>query len=329
MYKLNEIRVLHFEPTSKCQASCPMCSRNYHGGIDNPFIKITEISYDEFIKWFKPEFIAQLHKFYMCGNVGEPIIAKDTLSMFEYVVNNNNEILLSMNTNGSARNKDWWHSLGRIFSTNGNVRFGIDGLSDTHSLYRIGTDWNKIIQNATTYINAGGKAVWDMLVFEHNKHQVDDCRKLAQDLGFTEFYAKHTSRFKEDKVHVLTRKGNTSHYLYPSERSKNFTENFQKYTIEVNKEIHCKVAKEQNIYVNAHGNIFPCCWLDMDALTPISLSHIDYLDKNLPIYSLKQQTLEEIFATNYFQQIENTWSNTPLRECSKQCGKIDKFNAQF
>lgn len=329
MYKLNEIRVIHFEPTSKCQASCPMCSRNFHGGITNPFIEITEINYDEFTKWLPPTFIAQLHKFYMCGNVGEPTLAKDTMQIFEYVINNNNLIQLSMNTNGSARDKQWWYNLGKLFSANGNVRFGIDGLENTHHLYRVGTDWNKIIKNATSYITSGGNAIWDMLVFDHNKHQVDECRKLSEDLGFISFNAKHTSRFKEDKIHVLTRKGTTSHYIHPSEKSKNFTEKFQKYTIETNKEIHCKVAREKNLYINAHGNVFPCCWLDMDALSPISLSRVDYLDRKLPIYSLKHQSLENIFNTDYFQQIENTWINNPLRECSKQCGKIDKFNEQF
>ena len=53
------------------------------------------------------------------------------------------------------------------------VWFAIDGLEDTHSIYRQGTNWKKIIDNVMTFVDAGGKARWDMLVFQHNEHQVE------------------------------------------------------------------------------------------------------------------------------------------------------------
>ena len=37
----------------------------------------------------------------------------------------------------------------------------------------------------------------------------------------------------------------------------------------------------------------------------------------------------DIFNSSFFQDIENTWSNDPLRECSRQCGKIDILSEQF
>ena len=50
MYNLSDIKTLHIELTNKCQASCPMCARNLQGGVVNPFIHETEITYDFFIK---------------------------------------------------------------------------------------------------------------------------------------------------------------------------------------------------------------------------------------------------------------------------------------
>jgi MoaA/NifB/PqqE/SkfB family radical SAM enzyme len=329
MYNLNQIKAIHFEPTSRCQASCPMCARNFQGGIENPFLILEDISLDQFKKWFPKKFISQLDRFYMCGNVGEPILAKDTLEIFEYIRTVNPNINLGMNTNGSARTVDWWKRLAKVFDNKGYVRFGIDGLADTHKLYRIGTDWNKIIENASAFISAGGLGIWDMLVFDHNKHQIDECEKISKDIGFKEFAIKHTSRFKEEHIHVLTRSGKTSHFIYPSDRSKNFTKDFSNYKIEENRTIHCKVKQELNLFINAHGNVFPCCWLDIDALPPMSLSRVDYLDRGFQIPSLNKMSLEEIFDSQYFDLIEKTWNENPLRECSKQCGKIDKFNAQF
>ena len=39
MYNLKDIKDVHFEITSKCQAKCPMCPRRIAGGPLNPFIK--------------------------------------------------------------------------------------------------------------------------------------------------------------------------------------------------------------------------------------------------------------------------------------------------
>ena len=85
MYSLSDIKSIHLEVTSKCQASCPMCVRNIQGGIDSPNLKIAEITLYQFKEWFPVNFIKQLDKVYMCGNTGDPIIAKDTLKIFEYL----------------------------------------------------------------------------------------------------------------------------------------------------------------------------------------------------------------------------------------------------
>ena len=52
MYSLEEIKVVHLEITSKCQAKCPMCSRNLQGGQVNPMIELEEITLEQFKNWF-------------------------------------------------------------------------------------------------------------------------------------------------------------------------------------------------------------------------------------------------------------------------------------
>lgn len=320
MYNLKDIKTLHLEVTSKCQASCPMCARNIQGGIENPFITVTEISLDQFKEWFPVSFIENLDKLYMCGNLGDPIIAKDTVDIFRYVRELNSSISLSMNTNGSARTDQFWIDLASIGVS---IRFGIDGLEDTHSLYRIGTDWNKIINNAKAFIDAGGDAVWDMLVFDHNKHQVEECKNLSERLGFRNFFSKNTARFKEDQLVVLDKQGRTVNVLYPTDRSK------QIIVPESSKKINCKVAKEKSLYVSATGNVLPCCWLDSEWFNHNHPNRIDYMDKIGSYLSLTEYSLDEIFNSGYFKEIENTWGSSPLKECAKQCGEVDRFNEQF
>lgn len=322
MYNISDINTIHLEITNKCQASCPMCARNLQGGVDNPFMNLNEINIEQFRKWFNPDFIRQLDKLYMCGNLGDPIVAKDTLEIFSYCREHNPDMWLSMNTNGSAKNKKFWEQLAELKVT---VRFGIDGLQDTHSLYRKGTDFNKIVENATTFIRNGGNAIWDMLIFKHNQHQVEKCEQLSRDLGFSEFVPKNTARFKEDKLDVLDNTGRKEYTLYPSIKSKEITKKV--FTIQSGP-ISCKV-KNGSLYVSANGVVTPCCWLGIDELPHHNPSRIDYLDKVGKFYSLEEHTLQEIFDSGMFNKISTSWETDSLIECSKQCGNYDKFNSQF
>jgi MoaA/NifB/PqqE/SkfB family radical SAM enzyme len=259
----------------------------------------------------------------MCGNLGDPIIAQDCVKIFEYLRETNPAIRLSMNTNGSARSWQFWKKLAEL---NVSVRFGIDGLIDTHSLYRVGTDWVKILDNAKFFIKSGGEATWDMLIFKHNEFQVDICREMSEAMGFKHFQAKHTSRFKDGKFNVLDESGKTTHILYPTDISKSHTPKVM--NIEPS-EIQCKAQKYKQIYVSANGIVSPCCWLDFSWQLPNQDNRVEYMDAIGLFPNLHGQTLADIFSSGYFKKIEDTWAVKPLIECSKQCGKFDKLGAQF
>ena len=326
MYNINEVRAVHLEITSKCQARCPMCPRRINGGVLNPFLELNEITLEKFQSWFSIDFIKQLNNLSMRGNLGDPIIAKDTLEIFRYLRTHNETMTLSMHTNGSARSPEWFKELAPLRVM---IVFGIDGLADTHHLYRIDTDWHKIINNAKAFIEAGGDARWDMIVFKHNEHQVDECRELSKTLGFKDFYSKHTSRFRDGKFHVLDNTGKTQYILYPTEKSNNMISKMLTAEKEVLPVINCKAKRDKQIYVAADGTVTPCCWIDMQPFPPMHENRIQYLDVIGRWLNLNTQTLDEIFNSGYFEKIESSWNTCGIKECSKQCGKFDKQGAQF
>jgi MoaA/NifB/PqqE/SkfB family radical SAM enzyme len=325
MYKLNDIKDIHIEITSKCQARCPMCPRRINGGILNPLFTLGEIDIDTFKKWFSIEFVQQLDKILLCGNLGDPIIAHDCLEIVEYLRTTNSSMELIMHTNGSARTVEWWQHLAQY---NIKVIFGIDGLSDTHALYRVGTDYDKIIENARAFINMGGYAEWHMLAFEHNEHQIAECKSISEQLGFKRFQLKHTSRFTGDKLHVLDDNGRTTHILRPTATSLSMVSQVQESVINASS-ISCKAKQYKQFYVAADGTLSPCCWLDFSWILPKQDSRIDYMDTVGIFPNLNKNTLEDIFSSDYFAQIEQTWNTKPLLECSRQCGNFDKCGEQF
>lgn len=303
-----------------------MCPRRIRGGPLIDTLYLEEIDLENFENWFPQDFVKQLNDLYMCGNLGDPIVATDTLEIFRYLRNTNPTMHLKMHTNGSAKPISWWQELARL---NVQVFFGIDGLADTHPLYRINTDFNKIVKNAEAFIAAGGDARWQMLVFKHNEHQVDACKNMSEDLGFTHFNEKHTSRFRDGKLDVINDDRNITHTLYPTTRSSVNSEGVERSKQDHLPNINCKSQNYNQIYISANGGVSPCCWLDLEWSPPHSLSRRDYMDKIKEFPNLNHNSLTEIFANGFFSKISDCWTNNGLKECTKQCGNFDKLGSQF
>lgn len=236
------VRTLHLEPTNVCQASCALCARETDSGFD----KNQRVHLDmwKIFQVFDAARIAQLDKMFMCGNYGDPAAGRYSLNIYRTFRRLNPSIVLGMNTNGGIRTAEWWQELATIMNQHRDyVVFSIDGLEDTNHVYRRGVEWQQVISNAKAYIDAGGSAHWDMLVYQHNQHQVKACEQLAHDMGFSWFRAK------------VSRRGFTQTLQAP-----------QGWTLPVNHvgRIDCQALKEQSLYINAHGHASPCCWLDQD-----------------------------------------------------------------
>ena len=60
MYNYEDITSIHLEVTTRCQARCPMCPRRINGGPELDSLDLTEISYQQFTKWFPVSFVQQL-----------------------------------------------------------------------------------------------------------------------------------------------------------------------------------------------------------------------------------------------------------------------------
>ena len=104
----------------------------------------------------------------MCGNLGDPVIAQDPLEVMDYHAVKIPNIWLSMNTNAGAKKPEWWRELAKTIGQNGHVIFSLDGLKDTNHLYRQNVNWDICMDSAEAFINAGGRARWDYLIFGLN-----------------------------------------------------------------------------------------------------------------------------------------------------------------
>jgi len=302
MFKFTELDQIQVEITTRCQASCPMCPRNIHGGISNPTLPLNDWTVGDFKAIFNHDVLDQIKKVIFCGDFGEPTLNSDLPGMCEYLKTAQPDIKVEIFTNGGARSTTWWQELQSVLPENHTVVFGIDGLSDTHGLHRIGTDWHKIIANARSFITAGGTARWDFIRFAHNQHQTTEAEQLAYHMGFESFAVKDSRRFSTS-FPVLDRGGIVQYYLdQPTDTTVKFINKqdlvrYSKWPLA--DKINCFVLKDREIYIDTQFTVFPCCI--MGSILYTNYDHDLYkqykLDDDLPVVaagSLVQQSIANI-----------------------------------
>ena len=343
MQLVSEVKTVHIELTDKCQAQCPMCARNYHGGATREFIKNNDISLEQFKQWFPREFLTQLSNFYSCGNYGDPVFAKDCLEIFEYVRQCNTTTKIAIHTNGGMRDSKWWSKLAQVMGDNSEVVFAVDGLAGKHELYRKNTKFEKVIENLKSFIEAGGNARVESLVFKHNENDIDELDSFLKSLGVTHVNFFSTQRFYDmKKFEVYNKDDSLVYYLEPAQTDKFKKKPFLGLNNLVDEEIRQAVLSasvispkcQNEIYVDPVGNIFPCCWIGGEYIEqPIKeLLPIHYL-RNLSVEFTKKM-LDDIGIENcnnkvlynnntLFTGLDKYWQGKDkCMTCARQCSDM-------
>ena len=289
------VKILHFEPTSRCNAACPMCARNVDG--TGCIVSLADLSLEQF-KLQTIKNLKTLEKIFFCGTVGDPCADAKLLDKIDWIKKLRPEIVIGINTNGSIRNTTWWTQCGNLL--NGPldyVVFSIDGLADTNHIYRVGVQFKKVMENAQAYINQGASAHWDMLVFAHNKHQVEQCKKLATDMGFTWFRSKETDRWD---MHSFDHIKPVNEYNYIDYSDIN--------------NIQCERNVEKSTYVDYKGQEFPCC----------HIGEVYYTNKKRN-KDVLLHTPQELM-TEYQKRLD---TNNAFYVCKRSCGKLVNKRSQW
>jgi len=349
MLKLNDVRRVHVELTTRCNARCPMCVRNYRGYEYNSGYPVCDMSFKDFAHIFTPAVLASIMQsdppingrvpvnynfqgVVFNGNLGDFSSAKDGVEIVQYLVQHN--VHVQINTNGSTRSPAWWSRLALPGVT---VGFALDGLEDTHHLYRQDTDWHKIIENAQAFIQAGGTAIWRFVPFEHNQHQEQACKELAATLGFSRFENIGDGR---SATPVFTRAGEFSHQIGFDSRPKESIPRikelllghltwFDPATVTVAADVtplklNCIHKMNREIYIAADGSVYPCCYL---GFYPGQMSHPGNSQLAPLVHENNALEYDLEHCLDWFAAVEETWKAESiaagrLYQCVSSCGRL-------
>lgn len=324
MINYHDIKHCEIELSSYCNAECPLCPRNLFGYPYNHDYTVRHLTLDNIKTIFDREFCNRV-EFTFEGNFGDPVMNPELLDIVEYL---NSPVKIC--TNGSMQTKKFWQLIAKH---DVQILFGIDGLSGTHEIYRRGTQWQTVIDNATTFIQAGGTATWKMIEFDHNRAEIAECQELSKQLGFTDFIRVDHGR---NTGPVFDRQGNLERvlgnwtgstelgdYLDTIENGDMFLEDIW----DTPKQVSCQALKNSSIYVSSTGEVYPCCFMGFSPRTygkgrwhqPVNQQIQELLDNNNAL----ERPLRE--CIDWFNRIPGCWNKSNFEDgrlvvCDNACG---------
>ena len=335
-YSYSGIKHVEIEISTYCNAACPQCPRNIYGGktIDN--LPLINWSLEQLQSVLPEQFVKQLEMVYFCGTYGDPLMNNQLTDMCSWLKTVNPCLNIGVHTNGGVGRAETYKSLAKTADF---IAFGIDGLEDTNHLYRRNTKWDTIISNAQTFVDAGGHAVWDFIVFLHNQHQVEQARELSAQLGFKEFNVKKTGRFFNknhelvDYIDVLDQDGNKEYELRPPTGEHLNTAYAVIKQTDIadyvkNTNISCYFTKHNQLYIGADGNVFICGLLH-DRMYGVEAEKSKDRSKILQMMddvggknyvNVFCTSLESIVDGPWFEKIMQSWNADRLDRCAIYCG---------
>lgn len=342
-WNYNNVRSIHMELSSRCNAACPGCSRFImNSPIVKPDLIQTDVTLEQFKSWFPVEFVSKIKKWQFCGSYGDPMACKDIYEILEYLCDNS-KASIQINTNGGLGNKELYKKIGNLFADapmgQRFVTFSVDGLKDTNHLYRRNVIWEKLWENMMAYLSTKAASHWDFLQFKHNVHQIEEARELASKYNMI-FNLKNPFMMEKRAMPVYSKDLKLDYIIENA-----FDNGYEPYVpapadyisplpqkIEVEGTITCHSIKQTNmffgvnteIYVDAQGNIMPCCFVGSTVMNLM----IDYAaqvqqilqtigDKN----NLNHHSLKEILNTGVLNVWSDSWADKSINICWITCGK--------
>lgn len=325
---VDAINHINAELSNYCNAACPMCARFDHEQKLIPEItNNTHTTLQDMTDKIGTRVIKNLKTFRSCGNVGDGTMNPECLQIYEFIKKTNNTTNLLLNTNGGARNTDFFRDMANLGVK---ITFSIDGLEDTNHLYRRNVKWGKLMSNVESFIKAGGVAGWDYLIFKHNEHQVTDAETLSKQLGFAEFNKKTTTRwddFDSDGNWMQREKIDIDGYalekpLQDESKAMANDRDFKVKEVEYDFNIVCNsfVNKNVEIFLHANGNVSPCCWLG-----DLALHESKNIISDFDTVNIHHRSLDEILDSDFFVEIYKGIQGSPqqykLQTCQQVCGR--------
>jgi len=315
------IDTINIGVTTKCNAKCFSCDRNiFSNYIQNEDMEINIIK----------KLIPYCNRFVFIGSFGDFICHSKSLEIIELVQDKG----IFFDTNAALHGHKYWTKLGSLMNQPGKlIRFNIESLDEIDHHRKVKT--SKIIQNLSSYLEAGGNASVKIIKFKYNENQIDNMIKLFQSMGIKSIQLQK-SRLYEKGGPLSAPSGVTVGTLQQLYEISNKINSLPKI---------CPWKEKNTVYINENGELHPCCHLDGELLrlevknhnifNPDTLKKYIGIDdfgnelynlynKCKNIINLNTSTFEDAYYSEYIQYAYTNFKN--INKCKLYCNLPQKIN---
>ena len=334
------------EISTLCNARCPQCHRmsvNNSGDLETAnWLKEEWLSLEKFKKWFPPETVSYLGQIQLSGTFGEPVTNPDLLDIINYIRSVSSTTKISLHTNGSLKEDDFWIELAFLGGDQLRVIFAVDGKNQKqHEMYRVNTNLDKVLRHMKLMSKYGVSELSSFTtLFKHNENDLEDILELCRKNGVYDNQYIESSRFSKYTQLSYQFKGE-KRVLHQVEnrRSKDTPSTLRKTrVIGLNykeEKIVCDSLKRNKLQIYITGDVYPCCYIG----TNYTMRHRYGATNNIiktdredeyPLLknvinnniNLNYKSLKEILNNNYYNEflassVKNV--NTAHRICKIYC----------
>lgn len=329
--KYDKVHTIEIETNTICNSWCPICIRYTSRDGElwlNPNAKINQkLDVALIEKVFSDPIIAEHIHVDMIGTAGEPIAHPDFLEIVDIIQRHRPRARFNIHTNGGIRNPKFFTALGeRLRDKPARVCFSLDGLKDTNSIYRIGVDWDRAINNLKAYIATGAKATWQFVIFDWNKHQLEECKNYAFELGCQEFETRENVDPEgiDEAIAAAQNKIN-------NEPAREIYKNSGVLPMADWDYIDDMCYSKKGVFLNPEGMIYPCCMFnaaEYEATSQHFLHKAMFEQHGHGWNDLKTHSLTDIVNHDWWNWLYNSINNSPCDLCAQQCGAQRDTNSR-
>lgn len=326
------IRNIQIDVTSNCNAHCASCARNIYGGDTIPGLPLTNFNVKVWNRLVTEDLKnADLLTLRFEGVWGDPCSHPNLPEMVDVFTRHHPETIITMGTNGGGQDTGWWAKLGEYLSKQSyfhKVEFKVDGLIDTSKLFRRGVDFEKLMSNMQAFIDAGGNASWLFHVFDHNKHQIEEAKLLAENMGCLEFATRKifndmTLIETPTEKYTLTAK-NLDDVDYDSWTFKDDSKMVRviRRLKSAQQNYPCRWYKHNQIMIDPWGFVWPCIHISKFTYDddPMGIIVDDLFDDHGQFNNLARYPLQEVLNHEWYTELhDNAIKTAKWDVCKEEC----------
>jgi len=339
--KWNPDRInIFLDISTYCNAGCPQCHRTNPNGLGKQdWLPLIQWDLKTFQKAFPREELIHIDTMNICGTWGDPIMAKEFMEICEYAVKSNPFIKISVDTNGSLRDENWWWLLGAKVGSNLRVIFDVDGINqEMHSKYRRFTSLEKVLENMEAISSTKATVCSQTILFKHNQDYKEEIKELVKKHGSTNHSFVTSDRFKRKEVvdnkRFFIDENGKEDYLEKADPES--VPNGKIVGTDTNKldyEIKCRWAMPRNeVVINIDGQVLPCCYhsnayyqglFDSSYGVDIheNMIYSTMYNSQPKEYNVLHTPLSQILRSEWYTKTlpNSIKSDNPVKQCEQQC----------